>query len=382
MKVRYEELLRDKELVRTVIKRIDKLGIRERVNLMEVCGTHTYTFFRFGLRKILPPYINLVSGPGCPVCITEDSFIDKAILLARDKKNVIATFGDLVRVRGSSSSLEEEKSKGAKLFIVYSPREALDYASTHLKKRIIFLGVGFETTAPLIASIVKEAKQKKLKNFFLLSSHRLIPPAMEALCKDKEIKIQGFICPGHVSAIIGERPYAKIVREYKKGCVISGFEPLDMLVSIYLLLLQIKEGSPKLENQYSRVVKPQGNPIARKLLKEVFTVKDAGWRGFGVIKKSGLELNNQYRQFDAHKLINQHSKKRDIYIKDELNFKNKRDALCLCAEVVKGKISPLQCPQFRKACTPVVPLGPCMISFEGTCRIHYEYEGTFDKIIK
>ncbi|UCC94696.1 MAG: hydrogenase formation protein HypD [Candidatus Omnitrophota bacterium] len=358
----YENLLRDKRAIRELIRRIESLKITRDVNIMEVCGTHTYTFFRFGLRKIMPSFVNLISGPGCPVCITEDIFIDKAILLAQEKKNVIATFGDLVRVKGTRSSLEQERAKGAHILVVYSPYEALDYARTHPEKRVIFLGVGFETTAPVIASVVKKAKEKKLKNFFLLTSHRLIPPAMQTLCEDKDIKIDGFICPGHVSAIIGQRPYESIVKRYRKGCVICGFEPFDMVLGIYLLLLQIKNNRPKMENEYKRVVNPRGNPLAEKLLREVFKVVDAPWRGFGIVRKSGLALHERYQDLDAHQLI-----RRNIH------FERRKSEGCLCAEVVKGKIGPSQCPQFRKICTPQDPLGPCMISFEGTCRIYYEY---------
>ena len=357
----YEKFLRNKKLIKIVLEKIKNLKLKRKVNLMEVCGTHTYTFFRFGLRKIIPSYINLISGPGCPVCITEEDFIDKAVILSQDKKNIIATFGDLMCVKGSFSSLEEEKTKGAYIEVVYSPLEALALAKK-TEKRVIFLGIGFETTAPLIASLIKETKQKRIKNLFLLCNHRLIPPAMGALCKDKDINIDGFICPGHVSAIIGEIPYEAIVKKYKKGCIISGFEPLDMVLSIYRLLVQIKKNTPKLENEYKRVVKRKGNLEAKKLLKEVFKVTDASWRGLGTIKKSGLELNQNYQDFNAQKLI-----------KKKIDFKKKNNILCLCADVIKGKTSPFKCPQFKKICNPNNPLGPCMISFEGSCRICYEY---------
>jgi hydrogenase expression/formation protein HypD len=357
----YENFLRNKKLIKVVLEEIKNLKIKQKVNLMEVCGTHTYTFFRFGLRKIIPSYINLISGPGCPVCITEEEFIDKAVILSRDKKNIIATFGDLMRVRGSFSSLEEERTKGAHIEVVYSPLEVLNLAK-RTEKRVIFLGIGFETTAPLIASIIKEAKEKKIKNLFLLCNHRLIPPAMQALCQDKDINIDGFICPGHVSAIIGEIPYEVIVKKYKKGCIICGFEPLDMVLSTYRLLLQIKRKTPKLENEYKRVVKKEGNQKAKRLLREVFEVVDASWRGLGMIKKSGLRLNEKYQDFDAEKLI-----------KKKIKFEKKKNPICLCAEVIKGKIYPFNCPQFKKNCTPANPLGPCMISFEGSCRIYYEY---------
>jgi hydrogenase expression/formation protein HypD len=357
----YEGALRNKKFIKETIERIRGLGLKRKVNLMEVCGTHTYTFFRFGLRGLLSPYVNLISGPGCPVCITENSYIDKAIYLSKDKKNVIATFGDLMRVRGSSSSLYQEKARGANIEVVYSPYQTLEYAIRNKDKRIIFLGVGFETTAPLIASVVRQARKKGLKNFFVLVGHRLIPPAMEALCQDPQINVEGFICPGHVSTIIGSLPYRAIVEKYKKGCVICGFEPLDVVLGIYMLLLQVKKAKPRLENEYRRVVKKEGNITARKIMYEVFKIGDGGWRGIGVIKKSGLHLRDGYKNFDAQRLI-----------KVSLKEKAAPDD-CLCGEVIKGKIIPYQCPQFKKRCMPSNPVGPCMVSLEGTCRIYYEY---------
>jgi hydrogenase expression/formation protein HypD len=358
----YENLLRSANKIKEVVRNIEALKIKHRINIMEVCGTHTYTYFRFGLRKIIPVNINLISGPGCPVCITEDIFIDKAIALAKDKTNIIVTFGDLLRVKGQNSSLEIEKAKGANIEIIYSPLQALDLARSNPLKRIIFLGIGFETTAPLTAAIIKEAKVKKIDNFFLLCSHRLIPPAMELLCQDKEMKIDGFICPGHVSAIIGANAYTPIVKKYHKACVVCGFEPLDMLLAMYMLLKQIQGKKALLENEYKRVVKLEGNIIAQKLMAEVFKITDASWRGFGVIKKSALALNSEYKTFDAEQLL-----KGKIF-----SAKAGRNR-CLCAEVVKGKIIPPHCPQFKKKCSPDNPLGPCMVSFEGSCKIYYEY---------
>ncbi|MDD5618698.1 MAG: hydrogenase formation protein HypD [Candidatus Omnitrophota bacterium] len=357
-----ENLLRDKNIIGKVISAIRSLKLQEKINIMEVCGTHTYTFFRFGLRKLLPDNINLISGPGCPVCITEDEFIDKACFLCKDKQNIIATFGDLIKVKGATSSLELARAEGANISIVYSPSEALGLAKENPSKRIIFLAVGFETTAPLTASILKEAKKSGLNNFFVLSAHRVIPPALNLLCSDREINVDGFLCPGHVSVIIGEHPYREIVKKYHKPCVICGFEPLDMVLSIYKICLQIKNGKYKLENEYNRVVKASGNISAMKLIGEIFDVRDAAWRGFGVIKKSGLFLNKTYAKFDAEKLIGK-----------ALISRTAKNIKCRCADVVKGKINPSQCPQFKKSCTIDNPLGPCMVSFEGTCRIYYEY---------
>jgi len=354
--------LRDKNLIEKAIRKIRSLELKKKINIMEVCGTHTYTFFRFGLKKLLPDNINLISGPGCPVCITEDTFIDKAIFLCKDKRNIIVTFGDLIKVKGTSGSLEESRAHGANVSVIYSPSEALSLAHENPQKRIIFLAVGFETTAPLTASILKEAQKNKLNNFFVLSAHRVIPPAMNVLCQDPEINIDGFLCPGHVSAIIGEKPYKEIVKKYHKPCVICGFEPLDMVLSIYKICLQVRDGNYKFENEYNRVVKPNGNLSAMKLIGEVFDVKDARWRGFGVIEKSGLFINERYKNFDAEKLIDK-----------PLTFGKTKNINCRCIDVVKGKIRPPECPQFKKRCTVDNPLGPCMVSFEGSCRIYYEY---------
>lgn len=356
-----EEKLKDKHLIKKIARRIHVLGLNRKVNLMEVCGTHTYSFFRSGLNDVLSDYVNLISGPGCPVCITENLFVDKAIYLSKNKKNVIATFGDLLKVKGSLSSLYREKSNGANILIVYSPLDALEFALKNKDKRIIFLGVGFETTAPLVAATIKEAGNRKIKNFFVLTGHRLIPPAMEALCQDKNINIEGFICPGHVSAIIGELPYYPIVEKYKIGCVICGFEPVDMVLGIYTALKQIKNARPAVDNEYRRVVKKEGNATAIKIMYEVFQAGDAGWRGLGIITNSGLFLNKNYAEFNAENLIK-------TVIKEK-----KAAANCLCAEVVKGKITPRQCPLFTVECSPANPIGPCMISLEGTCRIYYEY---------
>ena len=358
----YEKDLRNKHFIKETIQKIRSLKLNRKVNLMEVCGTHTYSFFRFGLRGLLTPYVNLISGPGCPVCITENSFIDKAVYLTKNKNNIVATFGDLVKVPGSQSSLLREKSKGANTAVVYSPYEALKLAENNKDKTVIFLGVGFETTAPLVAATVKEAKKRKVNNFYVLSGHRLVPPAMEVLCQDKDINIDGFICPGHVSAIIGEIPYRKLVKNYAIGCVICGFEPLDMVLGIYMMLKQIKNNTPKMENEYKRVVKEKGNPLALKIMHEVFQVNDAGWRGVGVIPDSGLFFNKKYAGFDADTLV-------------KVKIKEKTPATgCLCPEVIKGKATPLQCVHFKNNCAPANPIGPCMVSFEGTCRIYYEYE--------
>ncbi len=364
------KVLRDKKTVSALVEKIKKLDLG-RVNIMEVCGTHTYTFFRFGLRTLLYPYVNLISGPGCPVCITENSYIDKSIHLAKHRKNIITTFGDLLKVRGTSSSLYEEKAKGANVMVVYSPYQVLDIARKYKDKYVVMLAIGFETTAPLVASVILEAKRKNVKNIFFLIGHRLIPPAMEAICQDKDLNIEGFICPGHVSAIIGTDVYQPIVKKYKKGCVVCGFEPVDMVMGIYILLSQIKNRKPAVENEYERVVKPQGNKRAMDIMNKVFKVEDAGWRGLGIIEKSGLSLKEDYKNFDACNLLDS----KVISSMDSL------PESCICGEVIKGKREPTDCRYFGKICNPSNPLGPCMVSFEGTCRIYFVY-GQDPKLLK
>ncbi len=329
---------------------------------MEVCGTHTVSIFRNGLRKILPLHINLISGPGCPVCVTPVRYIDEIIAFSRKKEFIVTTFGDMLRVPGSTSSLEKEKAKGADIRMVYSPLDALKIAQNNPEKKIIFAGVGFETTIPTIASTILKADKEKIKNFFVLSMGKLIPPAMKSLLESKEIKINGFLCPGHVSTIIGSKPYQSIASQYHVPCVISGFEPVDILQSIYLLLQQLKNNQAEVIIQYSRAVKPEGNEIALSKMKEVFITVDSDWRGIGNIPQSGLEINDNFFRFNARALES------DIEIEETLEFKN-----CRCGEVLKGIITPLQCPLFKKICTPENPLGACMVSSEGSCSAYYKY---------
>ncbi|MFH1768706.1 MAG: hydrogenase formation protein HypD [Candidatus Omnitrophota bacterium] len=364
----YEKSLRNKKYIKEIVSKIDSLGIKRRVPVMEVCGTHTYSFFRFGLAKVFAPYIDLISGPGCPVCITPASYIDQAVRLAKDKKNIIATFGDLLRVPGKEASLDQSRSQGKDIRMVYSPQDSLTLAKGNKTKRVIFLSVGFETTAPLVALTLREAKKDKVKNFYILCGNRRIPPAMVEVCKDKEIGLEGFLCPGHVSAIIGVEPYCKIVKKFHKGCVVAGFEPLDLALGLYKLLVQISRGVAKAENAYTRVVRQDGNKIAQKALREVFTTDKALWRGLGYIAKSGYFLNEEYERFSASQFL------------DSSPREEKTQTGCMCGEVIKGKIKPFSCRQFRIRCSPSNPLGPCMVSFEGTCRIYYEYRNASDKI--
>lgn len=330
------------------------------VSFMEVCGTHTMAVERFGIRKTLPDNVRLISGPGCPVCVTPKSYIDKAIAMSDIKDIIVFSFGDMLKVPGTCSSLLKQRSKG-KVRIVYSPLDAALFAEKNQDKKIIFLGIGFETTVPTVASSVKYAKKKKLKNFFIYSGHKIMPPAMELLAKDKEVNIKGFLCPAHVSAIIGIKSYGIICEKYNIPCVISGFEPLDILQSILMLVKQVKSKKAKVENQYSRVVKSSGNIMALRLIREVFSINDSDWRGIGVIKNSGLVLSKGYKDFDAERNM------------DLPDVKTSVDKGCICGSVLKGIKTPPECGLFYKKCTPENPQGACMVSSEGTCAAYYKY---------
>ncbi len=354
----------DKKICNYFLEKIKKLAdkILQPITLMEVCGTHTMAIFRSGARSVLPKSIKLTSGPGCPVCVTPQEYIDKAIAYSREGF-IITTFGDMFRVPGSASSLEKEQSAGHDIHIVYSPSESLKIAKENPSKKIIFLSVGFETTTPLVALTLIEAKKAGLKNWFLLCGNKLIPPALKVLVESPELKIDGFICPGHVSTVIGSKPYKFISEKYKIPCVITGFEPVDIFEGIFMLVKQIVENKKKasVEIQYKRSVRPEGNPKAVKIMYDVFEVIDSNWRGIGKIPKSGLRLKNKYSNFDIEKVHN---------IKIE---KVKEPAGCICGEILKGTKIPTECLLFRKVCKPENPIGACMVSSEGTCSAYYKY---------
>ena len=358
--MKFIEEFREPKLAQRLIKRICEFSTK-RINLMEVCGTHTTVIFRSGIKKLLPDFVNLLSGPGCPVCVTPETEIEKAILLAKRRDFIITTFGDILRVPGATSSLEKERTKGSDIRVVYSCLDALNIARSNPGKMVIFLGVGFETTSPTITATVLQAEEEGVDNFFILSTLKLIPPAMELLLKSREVRIDGFICPGHVSVIIGAKPYRKLAENYQVPCVIAGFEPLDILQSIYLLLLQIKEKRPRVVIQYKRAVKAEGNQKAQKLMKKVFEIKDSHWRGLGMIEKSGLFLRKEYRGFDVEK-------KFPLKVKRTI-----RRSGCICGEILRGVKSPSDCPLFGKSCTPENAIGPCMVSSEGSCAAYFKY---------
>lgn len=332
------------------------------LNIMEVCGTHTMAISRNGLRELLPPYINLISGPGCPVCVTSINDIDYLLEIIRNYDVSIFTFGDMMKVPGTSSSLYKEKSNGKDINICYSPIDAIEFARNNPQKKVIFVAIGFETTIPLTSVIVKRAYKQSINNFYIYNAHKLIPPALQALLEDREIRIDGFLCPGHVSTIIGSKPYKFIPDKYRIPCAISGFEPLDILSSIEMIVRQLKEGNPKVEVQYTRVVREEGNPTAIKEIEDVFEVTDSVWRGIGNIPNSGLKLRPQYSRFDAKKVFK---------VK---NVNSKEHKTCECGNILKGLKKPTQCKLFSKVCTPESPVGPCMVSSEGTCAAYYKYE--------
>ena len=358
--VRYVQEFHNAAAARGLVAAIERTVSRP-LNLMEVCGTHTVAIFRHGIRQLLPPPLSMLSGPGCPVCVTTNADIDKAIALAEQTGVTLATFGDMMKVPGSYQSLQQVKADGSDVRVVYSPRDAVCMARDNPRRPVVFLAVGFETTAPTIAAALLEAEALGLKNFYLISVHKLIPPAMRALLAAGEVRIDGFICPGHVSVIIGSQPYQFIPQQYGVPCVITGFEPLDVLQGIEMLLRQIAEGRAEVEIQYRRGVRPEGNPLARELVSRVFETSDADWRGLGCIPGSGLKLRPEYKRFDAEE---------SFAINPPPTKEHKG---CLCGDILRGVKTSPECPLFAEACTPERPVGPCMVSSEGTCAGWYQY---------
>lgn len=361
--MKYLTEFRQKEPVSGLIKKIEQLAadIKKDISLMEVCGTHTMAVFRYGIKALLPKNLRLLSGPGCPVCVTANDYIDKAIAYAHQDKTILVTFGDMVKVPGSRSSLAEEASEGAQIKIVYSSLEALEIARKNPGYRVIFLGIGFETTAPTVAASILMASEEKISNYLVLSGHKIMPPAMRALVQDHQIRIDGLLCPGHVSAITGSKIYEFLAQEYQIPCVVAGFEPLDILESIRLLLGQIKSGQARVENEYRRAVTYEGNLKAQQLMEKVFTKQTTSWRGIGKIPQSGLKVRQNYASFDVEAQF-------PIEVKESGNYPG-----CLCGDILRGVKTPPDCPLFKKDCNPSHPLGACMVSSEGTCAAYYKY---------
>jgi hydrogenase expression/formation protein HypD len=361
MRLTYIDEFRDPAAAKALVARIREDAGDRSARIMEVCGTHTVAIARCGIRPLLSGAVTMVSGPGCPVCVTPDGYIDAAIALGKERGALLASFGDMLRVPGTSSSLEREKGAGLDVRVVYSPLDAVELAAGSPDREVVFLGVGFETTAPAIAGAIRTAAQRRIPNFSVLSSVRTIPEAMGALASDPEVRIEGFLCPAHVSAIIGAEAYRTVASAHRIPCVVAGFEPLDILLGISMLLRQIREGAARVENEYARVATAGGNRKAQVLVAEVFAACDTAWRGIGVIPGSGLRIAERYAAFDAERKFGV-----------PVTYTPARTA-CRCGDVLKGKIVPGECPLFGKECVPEEPYGPCMVSSEGTCAAYYKY---------
>lgn len=351
---------KDPKLARGLLETIHRLA-PEHATLMEVCGTHTVAIARNGIRDLMPEGLRLASGPGCPVCVTCNRDIDTVIALARIPNVTITTFGDMTRVPGSTSSLLAEQAAGRSVEIVYSPLDALAFAKAHPEREVVFVGVGFETTTPLVAMAIKRAKAMGLSNFTVFAAHKNMPGALELLVGDPTLELDALILPGHVSTIIGAEPYRFLAEKYGIPGVITGFEPVDVLQGIAMLVRQLHEGRAEIEIAYARGVMPEGNPVALAAIDEVFETCTATWRGLGDIPGSGYRIRDEFANFDAVRRF-------------EPDVEPTRDPKgCRCGDVLRARIAPNECPLFRTVCTPENPVGPCMVSSEGSCAAYYRY---------
>lgn len=351
----------DKNAISSLIDEINSIASEE-IKIMEVCGTHTQMISRLGLRTLLSPNIRLLSGPGCPVCVSEESFIDNAVYLSDNVNVTIVTFGDMMRVRGTRSSLLEERGKGKDVRIIYSPLELIDMADKNKDKNFVFLGVGFETTAPVIALAVKNASERNVKNLFFLTSIKLMPPVLHFIGKQTDNKINGVICPGHVASVTGSDYFRFITDEYGIPAAVCGFDALDILTGIHCLVKQaVKSEKKEFKNLYPRCVKKEGNMTAANLMNHVFEVGDGVWRGIGEIKNSSLCISEKYKNFDAMNVFKLKNKFPDI------------NTGCRCRDILLGNKTPYECGFFGKQCSPANPQGPCMVSREGSCSIAFRY---------
>ncbi|WP_418379673.1 hydrogenase formation protein HypD [Adlercreutzia equolifaciens] len=351
---------KDPALARGLIESIQALA-PESATLMEVCGTHTVAIARNGIRGLMPEGVRLASGPGCPVCVTSNHDIDKVIALARVPEVTIATFGDMTRVPGSTSSLLAEQAAGRSVEIVYSPLDALRLAQENPTRQIVFVGVGFETTTPLVAMAIKRARAMGLTNFTVYGAHKNMPGALEVIINDPALKLDALILPGHVSTIIGAEPYRFLAEKYGIPGVITGFEPVDVLQGIAMIMRQLHEGRAEIEIAYARGVMPEGNPVALAAIDEVFETCSATWRGLGEIPGSGYRIREEFADFDAMRRFQPD-------VEEVREHKG-----CRCGDVLRGIMAPSECPLFRKVCTPENPVGPCMVSSEGSCAAYYRY---------
>jgi hydrogenase expression/formation protein HypD len=335
-----------------------KLG--RQVRIMEVCGTHTVSIFRNGIREMLPENLKMLSGPGCPVCVTHMGYIDTMLELAERDECLIATYGDMMRVPGQGGSLET-KTKRGNVKVVLSSDDAIELARQNPSKAVVFIAVGFETTTPASAVVVEEASIQEIHNFCILSNHKLVVPAMRALLSDKKNSIDAFLCPGHVSVIIGSSAYSEIVEGFSRPCVVAGFEPVQIMEGLAAICKQLVDGKAEIDNVYGAVVKPEGNIRAREIIEECFEEVDGYWRGLGKIEKSTLQLKEEFSDYDAYKRFG---------ISDE---SGEDKSGCQCGEVLCGLIDPPECKLFGNTCSPDNPVGPCMVSSEGACSAWYKY---------
>jgi len=369
--MRFIDEFRDSELAKRVVREIERIAEGRRFRIMEICGGHTHTIYRYGLHDVLPANIELVHGPGCPVCVLPMGKVDDAISIAKHEGVILATFGDMMRVPGSEGSLIDAQADGADVRMVYSPLDALKLAHQNPDRKVVFFAIGFETTAPSTAVTLLHAKRLGVRNFFVFCNHVLVVPAIKALLDSPETRLDGFIGPGHVTTVIGSKAWEFIPKDYGKGIVISGFEPLDMLQAIYMLVKQLIEGRPRVDVQYTRAVRPDGNTKAKEVMAQVFELRETfEWRGLGWIEKSALKLKPEFAEFDA-----------------ELHFDLPRrqvadPKVCQCGEVLRGAILPWECKVFGTACTPEHPIGACMVSSEGACAAVYQYGRYFRKVRK
>ncbi len=359
--------LKNKQIIQALLQQIRELAtsLTTPIKLMEVCGTHTMAIHRYGLKKMLREAgIDMLTGPGCPVCITPNEIHEAAIELVTQRQGfVLATFGDMTRVPTAQGSLQTVvPAAGSRVKVVYSPLEALEMARNESDREIVFFGVGFETTIPAIALTVKAAAAEKIQNFSVLTAFWLVPPPLNALLQAKDVRVQGFLYPGHVSAIIGEVPYRFIADRFNIPGAIAGFEPGDILLAIISILKQKIAGKPTVTNEYARVVRPEGNPVALSVMQDMLEVKDSYWRGLGIIPRSGLMFKPEYREYDTEK------KYRLTILPGSMDLSG-----CRCGEILQGKLEPPECPLYNTSCRPDSPYGPCMVSYEGACLAHYKY---------
>jgi hydrogenase expression/formation protein HypD len=365
--MKYIDEFREPEKALALQNKITQLSqeLKKPLKIMEICGGHTHSIFKYGIEEILPPNIELIHGPGCPVCVMPKGRLDDAIAISQNHNVILATFGDTMRVPGSTTSLLQARATGADIRMVYSPLDSLQLARDNPNKQIVFFALGFETTAPSTALTILQAAAENITNFSMFCNHVLVVPALQALLNNPDLQLDGFVGPGHVSMVIGTDPYQFIAQKYHKPIVVSGFEPLDILQSIWMLLQQIIANRCEVENQYNRLVEPAGNLVALQAINQVFTVRENfEWRGLGDIPNSGFKIRPEYVQFDAE-------------IKFKLpNLKVADHKACQCGEILKGVLKPWQCKVFGTACTPENPIGTCMVSSEGACAAYYKYGKT------